>query len=250
MRIRLVPRLTYANVVSTLCLFIVLGGSAYAASSGLIDGKRLKPRSVTAAKIKKNSLTGKEINEKRLARVPDAARLNGKPASAYLTSASVVSHATSATSAVNATNATNATNASTAVNATNATKLGGRDASAFLTSDRVLSGSGDTTATTPQVLFNDAPLALTVETDGDADNADTVVFLSTSGESLDVSSSLSGTVKQGAYQKDIETLSNAQVATFVIRSTNSIGHVALAVTCGFDQAPGPDVVNCIGIPIS
>ena len=42
-------RLTYANVVSTLCLFIVLGGGAYAAAT--IDGADLKARSVPATKI-------------------------------------------------------------------------------------------------------------------------------------------------------------------------------------------------------
>ncbi len=38
-------RLTYANVVSTLCLFILLGGSVYAAS--VIRGKDIKPDSIT-----------------------------------------------------------------------------------------------------------------------------------------------------------------------------------------------------------
>lgn len=42
---KLRPRLTYANVVSTLCLFIVLGGSAYAAAT--IGTAQLKDGAVT-----------------------------------------------------------------------------------------------------------------------------------------------------------------------------------------------------------
>jgi hypothetical protein len=33
-------RLTYSNVVSTLCLFIVLGGTSYAVATGSIDSVR------------------------------------------------------------------------------------------------------------------------------------------------------------------------------------------------------------------
>ena len=56
--------LSYANVVSTLCLFLVLGGGAYAAAT--IDGADLKARSVPATKIKRNALTGAEIRESTL----------------------------------------------------------------------------------------------------------------------------------------------------------------------------------------
>ena len=64
MRARFKPALSYANVVSTLCLFLVLGGGAYAA--GKIDGADLKARSVPATKIKRNALTGAEIRESTL----------------------------------------------------------------------------------------------------------------------------------------------------------------------------------------
>jgi len=53
---RLRSRLTYANVVSTLALFITLaGGSAYAASK-LITGKQIAPGTITAKNIKHHSL--------------------------------------------------------------------------------------------------------------------------------------------------------------------------------------------------
>jgi hypothetical protein len=51
--------LTYANVVSTLCLFIVLGGGAYAAAT--ITGRDVKDGSLTGADIKDNSLGSVDI---------------------------------------------------------------------------------------------------------------------------------------------------------------------------------------------
>jgi hypothetical protein len=65
------PRISYANVVSTLALILALGGVSYAAVK--INGKNIKDRTVTAKKIKKNSLGGNEINEAKLAKVPAAA---------------------------------------------------------------------------------------------------------------------------------------------------------------------------------
>ena len=62
-------RLSYANVMSTLALFVALGGSSYAALS--IDGSTIERRSIAAAKIKRNSITGREVRESRL-RVPRA----------------------------------------------------------------------------------------------------------------------------------------------------------------------------------
>lgn len=62
--------INYSNVVSTLCLFVVLGGGAYAATQ--IDGKQLKPRSITGKKIRKDSLGGAVIRESKLRSVPRA----------------------------------------------------------------------------------------------------------------------------------------------------------------------------------
>jgi hypothetical protein len=65
------PRISYANVVSTLALILALGGVSYAAVR--INGKSIKPRTIGAKQIKKNSLTGTEINELKLGKVPAAA---------------------------------------------------------------------------------------------------------------------------------------------------------------------------------
>ena len=63
-RTRFRHHLTYANVMSTLAVFIVLGGASYAASR--ISGSNIENRSIPAKKLKRNSLTGREIRESRL----------------------------------------------------------------------------------------------------------------------------------------------------------------------------------------
>jgi hypothetical protein len=57
-------RLTYANVMSSIAVFLVLGGSALAATQlgkNSVGSKQLKSNAVTAAKIKKNAVTGAKI---------------------------------------------------------------------------------------------------------------------------------------------------------------------------------------------
>lgn len=49
--------LTYANVISTLCLFMLLGGGAYAAKT------QLAKNSVGTKQIKNNAITGKKIKK-------------------------------------------------------------------------------------------------------------------------------------------------------------------------------------------
>ena len=67
-------RLTYANVMSTLAVFIALGGSSYAALT--ISGSDVKNRSIAGKKLKRNTLTGREIKESRLGTVPRAKNAN------------------------------------------------------------------------------------------------------------------------------------------------------------------------------
>jgi hypothetical protein len=69
-RTKLRQRLTYANMMSTLAVFIALGGSSYAALT--ISGTSIKNRSIPAKKLKRNSITAKEVRESRLSRVPRA----------------------------------------------------------------------------------------------------------------------------------------------------------------------------------
>ena len=63
------PRLTYANVMATLALFIALGGSGYAAtqlSRNSVGTLQLKRNAVTGVKVRDKSLTGADINESTL----------------------------------------------------------------------------------------------------------------------------------------------------------------------------------------
>jgi hypothetical protein len=80
-RDRIRERLTYANVMATLAVFIALGGSSYAAAT--IDGSNIENRSIKGSKLKHNTLTGTQIKESKLARVPrarDADRVGGQTA--------------------------------------------------------------------------------------------------------------------------------------------------------------------------
>jgi hypothetical protein len=87
---KLREKLTYSNVVSTLCLFLILaGGTAFAASQlgkNTVGGKQLKKNAVTTAKIKNQAvtgakvkngtLTGTQINASTLGTVPTAQTAN------------------------------------------------------------------------------------------------------------------------------------------------------------------------------
>lgn len=107
---KLRTKLSYANVVATLAMFLALaGGTAVAANQlaknsvgpkqlkkNAVTPAKIKKNAVTTAKIKNNAVTGAKINEGTLGAVP------------------------------NATNAANAANATNAVNATNAANLVGQ----------------------------------------------------------------------------------------------------------------------------
>ena len=62
-------RLTYANVVSSICLFLVLaGGSAFAASQ--ITGAQIASNAITSAKVKNGSLLKVDFKPGQLPRGP------------------------------------------------------------------------------------------------------------------------------------------------------------------------------------
>jgi hypothetical protein len=53
--------LTYANVMSTIAVFVVMGGSAYALAKHSVGTKQLKNKAVTTKKIKNGAVTGSKI---------------------------------------------------------------------------------------------------------------------------------------------------------------------------------------------
>jgi hypothetical protein len=114
---KLRSKLTYANVISTLCLFLVLGGGAAFAATKLpknsVGSQQLKANSVTGAKIKNGAVTGAKLNLSTLGTVPSATT------------------ATTAARADVASRADLATRADSATTATNAAALGGVPASGY-----------------------------------------------------------------------------------------------------------------------
>jgi len=106
-----------AMAVALLALFVALGGTGYAVTK--INGKVLKDRSVPAKKLKKDQLTGTEINEGKLGKVPAAAQADHAAAADNATNAA---NAANASAAANATEAAHAASADTA---TDANRLGG-----------------------------------------------------------------------------------------------------------------------------
>jgi hypothetical protein len=82
---RVRDRLTYANVVSTICLFVVLGGGAYAAvqlppksvgtkqlKNKAVKRVKIARRAVTTPKIAPDAVTGPKVDESSLGTVPEA----------------------------------------------------------------------------------------------------------------------------------------------------------------------------------
>jgi hypothetical protein len=105
-------RLTYANVMATVAVFVALGGSSYAALSlpkKSVGTKQLKRNAVTSSKVRNGAITGADVNESSFGQVPSAA---------------TAANATNATNAGHATNADQATNAGHATNADKATNAG------------------------------------------------------------------------------------------------------------------------------
>ena len=115
MSAKLRSRLSYANVMATIAVFVALGGTAYAATS--IDGKLIKNRSIAGIKLKKDTLGGEQINESKLGQVPSAARADLAATAESAKRADAAAVADSAKRADQATSATSATNASKAANA-------------------------------------------------------------------------------------------------------------------------------------
>lgn len=58
------PKLTYANVMATIAVFVALGGASYAAvkpPKNSVGSKQIKKNAVVAAKIKNGAVTGPKI---------------------------------------------------------------------------------------------------------------------------------------------------------------------------------------------
>ena len=74
-------RLTYANVMSSLAVFLIFGGATAVAAKKIgsnqlkansVTTGKIKKEAVTTAKIKKNAVNGSRVNEATLEEVPKA----------------------------------------------------------------------------------------------------------------------------------------------------------------------------------
>jgi hypothetical protein len=73
-------RLTYANVMSTIAVFVALGGSSYAAlridssdiANNSVQSVDVRNRTISERDLKRNTLGGRSVRESRLGRVPHA----------------------------------------------------------------------------------------------------------------------------------------------------------------------------------
>jgi hypothetical protein len=103
-------RLTYANVIATLALFLALGGGAVWAANkaaNKVGTGKLKPNAVTAGKIKANAVTTSKIRENAVtaAKIREGAVSFGKLAAGT----NVVATSTSSPVAINGATAVNVT---------------------------------------------------------------------------------------------------------------------------------------------
>jgi hypothetical protein len=96
---RFLPRLTYANVVSTLCLFLLVGGaSAFAATKlakNSVGTTQIKKNAVVTAKVKNAAVTTSKLAENAVTsgKITDAAVTNSKLADAAVSSGKLADNA-------------------------------------------------------------------------------------------------------------------------------------------------------------
>ena len=72
---RISAKLSYANVMATVAVFLALGGAAYAATKlpkNSVGTNQIKKGAVTGIKIKKGTITGTNIDLAKLGTVPSA----------------------------------------------------------------------------------------------------------------------------------------------------------------------------------
>ena len=137
---RIRSKITYPHVVSTLALFLALGGSAYAISLGKneVRSRNIAPKAVKTSDLAGDAATGAKVKESSLGQVPSA--LN-------------------------------------ADRAAGADLLGGLGPGAFERSTRIQFGQAPNNVITDQVLFSWPELGLQVLNDGDAVAADQEIRL-------------------------------------------------------------------------
>jgi len=157
--------ITYANVMSSLAIFMILGGATAFAAVQKIGANEIKANSIKTGKIVKEAVTAGKIKTAAVTegKIADGAVTTNKLADSAVTAPKIAKDAVTTEKILNdavtgdkvkestlgqvpsATNATNATNATTAANATNSAALGGIAASGY--AQRMFARVSYTTAT-------------------------------------------------------------------------------------------------------
>jgi hypothetical protein len=144
-------RITYANVMSSIAVFLVLGGgAAYAAKK--IGSNEIKGNSITTGKIKKEAVSASKIKKNSITTAKIA---NGAVTGAKLNLGSIGA----VPNAVHATNADNANNANT-VGGQSATKIFAKLADGAGTTTIATIAGFTITAACPNVTNNDTEIEL------------------------------------------------------------------------------------------
>jgi hypothetical protein len=128
---RISGKVTYANVMATIAVFIALGGVGYAAvklPKNSVGAKQIKNNSITGAKIKDGAVTGEKIASGSLGTVPNATTAKSAETAKSADTAKSAETAKSATTAISA---NSAKSAATATSADDSQALGGVPASGY-----------------------------------------------------------------------------------------------------------------------
>lgn len=83
---KIADRLTYANVMATVAVFVALGGGAWALTRNSVGAPQIKPNAVRSSELKNDAVKGKDVRESTLDQVPNADTLDGKDSSELETS--------------------------------------------------------------------------------------------------------------------------------------------------------------------
>jgi hypothetical protein len=59
----MLARLTYANVMATVAVFVALGGSSYAVAAGLVDGRAIKDNTIRSKDLRDNEVRSRDVRD-------------------------------------------------------------------------------------------------------------------------------------------------------------------------------------------
>ena len=225
-------RMTYANVVATIALFVALGGASYAAVTlpkNSVGAPQIKKNAVTGAKVRNSSLTGSDVKDGSLTTKDFRGAVQG-PTGPQGPKGDPGTGG----------------RADTAASADDAAKLGGLAPSAFQAAGHVLFGRApyepDDTARSVVLVPGFFELFTTADNDTQFDLA----IASRNGGSIHVASSnpasdnLTTTSTTPTAAFDVLLATSGRILTFTINDDTR----QATVTCGFPTGGSTPPVVC------